>query len=224
MDIKYLGHSSFFIKTKDLPGGRVGARLVTDPYDPSIGLKFPKTEADIVTVSHGHPDHSYIKGVGGAPLLVVDMPGEYEKNGLRVFGYQSYHDDKKGAERGENIMYKFEAEGISVLHCGDLGFMPDDSFIEEVGDVDILLVPTGGFYTINADQAIELAKKIEPAIIIPMHYNDPKLNQKITGSMSPVTEFLKKMGNEATAPVPKLSLKKEDLIDQMKVIVMQVSS
>jgi len=217
MDIKYLGHASFFIKSKD-------ARLVTDPYDTSIGIKFPKVEADIVTVSHHHRDHDNSKAVEGNPLI-IDMPGEFEKNGIRIFGYLGYHDKEKGAKRGENILYKIEAEGISVLHCGDLGVVLDDTFIDMIGDVDVLLVPVGGFYTIDPQEAVELVKKIEPSIVIPMHYNQPKLNQEIFSKLSGVDEFLDKKGASAVVPTPKLTLKKETLVgDEMKVVVMEIQS
>ncbi len=216
MDIKYLGHASFLVKSKD-------AKLVTDPYDPSIGIKFPKTDADIITVSHKHPDHNFVAGVTGDPL-VIDMPGEFEKKGMRIFGFQSYHDKKNGAERGENILYKIETENISVLHCGDLGLVPDDGFLELIGDVDILMVPVGGFYTINAEEAAVLVAKIEPSIVIPMHYNHEKLNQKTFANVQPLSEFLKKMGAESVIPIPKLSVKKEDLQDEMKVVVMQITT
>src|SRR3989344_3372049 len=166
MDIKYLGHAAFLLKSKD------GARLITDPFDQKIGLRFPKSEADIVTVSHKHDDHNKTAQIGGGPL-VIDMPGEYERKAIKVTGYLSYHDKKKGVERGENILYKIETDGISVLHCGDLGLVLDDVFVDQIGDVDVLLVPTGGFYTINSDEAVELVKRIEPSVIIPMHYHQP---------------------------------------------------
>lgn len=216
MDIKYLGHASFFIKSKD-------TRVVTDPYAASIGMKFPKVEADIVTVSHQHEDHNQANSVEGN-TLIIDMPGEFEKMGVRIFGYQSYHDKKKGAERGENILYKIEAEGISILHCGDLGLVPDDSFLDQIGDVDILMLPVGGFYTIDSSEALELVKKIEPSIIIPMHYNHAKLNQKIFASLTGVDDFLVKKGVSSQAPLPKLTLKKENLVDEeMKVVVMEIA-
>ena len=219
MEIKYLGHSSFLIKTKT-------AKLVTDPFDPEIvGLKFPKTEADIITISHQHNDHNQAKnvlGINGMTPLVIDMPGEFEKMGVRVFGFKSFHDAKNGEERGENILYKFETEGLSVLHCGDLGFIPDDGFIDLIGEVDILIVPVGGFYTINADEAAELVKKIEPSIIIPMHYNHPKLDKKNFGQIQPVSEFTKKFGVENLVPLPKLVYKKEEIEQEMKVIVLEI--
>lgn len=217
MDIKYFGHSSFYIRTKD-------ARIVTDPFDPKmVGLKFPKTEADIVTISHHHHDHNYTAGISGSPLI-IDWPGEFEKNKVRIFGFRSFHDKKQGAERGENVVFKLEAEGISILHCGDLGVVLTDDFLDSVGEVDILMVPTGGFYTIDSAEAVDLVQKVEPSMVIPMHYNSPKLNQEGFGKLSPVDEFLKKIGAEALAPVQKLSLKKEDFGEEMKVVVMDVTS
>jgi len=219
MEIKYLGHASFLIKTKT-------ARVVTDPFDPEmVGLKFPKTEADIVTVSHNHKDHNQVKnvsGINGVEPLIIDMAGEFEKIGVRVFGFQSFHDKTKGSERGENILYKIEAEGISVLHCGDLGVIPEESFLEAIGEVDILMVPVGGFYTIDAEEAAQLVRKIEPSIVIPMHYSHSRLNQKKFGQLTGVSEFTKKFGIENLIPIPKLIYKKEEIEQEMKIIVLEI--
>ena len=216
MDIKYLGHSSFFIKTKT-------ARLITDPFAPEmVGLKFPKVEADIITVSHHHQDHDFIAPFSSS--LIIDIPGEFENLGVRITGYQSYHDKKKGGERGENILYKIESEGVSVLHCGDLGVIPEESFLETISDVDVLMLPVGGVYTIDADEAAQLVKKIEPSIVIPMHYNHPKLNQKVFGQLVPVSEFLKKFGVENQTPLSKLTVKKEEMGEEMKVVVLEINS
>lgn len=217
MDIKYFGHSSFLIKSKE-------AKLVTDPFDPKmVGMKFPKVEADIVTISHHHHDHDYLGQIAGEPL-VVEMAGEYEKKGLRATGYQTYHDKKKGTERGENIVYKIEGEGISLVHCGDLGLVLDDAFIDPMGEIDVLLVPVGGFYTIDSSEAVELVKKIDPSIVIPMHYGQAKLNQQAFSKLAPLSDFLKKMGTESVAPIPKLTIKKEELEEEMKVVVMEIST
>ena len=218
MDIKYLGHASFLIK------GRV-AKLVTDPFDPKmVGLKYPKQEADIVTVSHTHGDHNNIGQIASPPtesLLVIDWPGQFEKKGMRVIGYKSYHDKKQGAERGENILYKIE-DDLTVLHCGDLGVIPDDKFLDEIGDVDILLIGTGGETALEPEEAVELVKKIEPSIVIPMHYNTSGHDQKIWKGKAPVEDFLKKIGAENIQPIAKLSVKKEELGEEMKVVVMEI--
>ncbi len=219
MEIKYLGHSSFFIKTKT-------AKIVTDPFDPGmVGLKFPKTEADIVTISHGHKDHNQFKnvsGINGVSPLMIDIPGEFEKMGIRIFGFQTFHDKTNGSERGENIMYKFESEGMSLLHCGDLGMVPEESFLETIGEVDVLLVPVGGFYTIDSDEAVSLVKKIEPSIVIPMHYKTEKSSNVSESKLSGVSEFTKKFGLDNPVPVPKFVYKKEETEQEMKVIVLEI--
>ncbi|MCL4364541.1 MBL fold metallo-hydrolase [Patescibacteria group bacterium] len=221
MEIKYLGHASFLIKTKT-------AKVVTDPFDPEmVGLKFPKVEADIITVSHHHADHDQVDQIPlpptGNPPLIIDLPGEFEKLGMRIFGYKSYHDDKKGEVRGEDILYKFEAEGITVLHCGDLGYVPEDSFLDSIGDIDILMVPVGGFYTIDASQAADLVKKIEPSVIIPMHFGNPLMkNKELLGKLAPIEDFTNKFGIEKPVPLPKLVYKKEEGEEEMKVVVLEI--
>jgi len=216
MEIKYFGHSSFFIKTKD-------GRLVTDPFDGEmVGFKYPKVEADIVTVSHQHKDHNQTAQIGGNPLI-IELPGEYEKNGIRIFGYSSYHDKQKGAQRGQNTLFKIEAEGVSILHCGDLGIVLEDSFIDQIGGVDVLLVPVGGLYTVDPSEAAELVKKFEPSFVIPMHYRTPKHSLSNFGGIAPVDDFIKKMGLSSVVPIPKLVVKSEGFEDEMKVIVLDVS-
>lgn len=219
MEIKYLGHSSFFIRSK-VKVGEPETRLVTDPYDSEmVGLKFPKVEAEIVTVSHHHHDHDKVSEVGGNPL-VIDWPGQFEKMGMRVTGFESFHDKKNGEERGKVILYKIEIEGLSVLHCGDLGVIPDDGFLDEVGEVDILMVPIGGVYTLESSEAIELVKKIEPSIVIPMHYHTAQ--QKALKELAGADEFLKNYGADPQAPTPKLVIKKEDLGEEMKVVLLEI--
>ncbi len=213
MEIKYLSHSSFLIRTKD-------AKVVMDPFDPKfVGLKFSKQEADIVTISHEHKDHSHLDLIEGEPLILT-WPGQFEKKGVRLWGVSSFHDKVEGKERGENVMYKIESEGVSILHCGDLGATLTDVQIDEIGDVDILLVPVGGKYTLTADEAISLIKKIEPSIVIPMHYGRPDL--AIEG-LAPLEEFVKKMGAEQTEPLDKLVVKKEDfaLDTAMRVVLLK---
>lgn len=217
MQIKYLGHASFLIKTKD-------ARIITDPFDPKmVGLKFPKTEADVITISHHHPDHNKADIVSGTPLT-LDWPGEYEKNGVRIFGFKSFHDKSQGSERGENILFKFEAEDVSILHCGDMGVVPSQELLDEIGDIDILMVPVGGFYTIGPEDAVEVVKKIEPSIVIPMHYNDPLLDQKTFGKLSTLADFLKKFGIEKPELVDQLTIKKEELGEEIKIVPMKITS
>jgi len=184
MDITYLGHSAFRIKTKN-------HTIVTDPYNSSIGLKFPKTEADLVTVSHDHFDHNDLSGLKDYKK-VFNSPGEYEIGGVSVFGIPSFHDNKKGEERGKNTIFVIETEGVTICHLGDLGHLLAEDQIDEIGDVDILLVPVGGTYTISAKEAVDVVQAIDPKIIIPMHYKLPGLKVDIESC----DKFIKEMGNK----------------------------
>ncbi len=212
MKIQYLGHAAFLLKNK------LGS-VLTDPFDPTmVGLKFPKVEADIVTVSHQHQDHNRADLVGGQPV-VFDFPGDYERKGIRLFGYQTYHDSEKGRARGENIMFKIVIDNIVVLHCGDLGHLLDEETLEKVKDTDVLLVPVGGFYTISAKEAVELTEQINPEIIVPMHFNHPRLNQQTFGKLSAVDEFLKLMGKEKLQPLKRLDITPEALPEKEVVLL-----
>lgn len=214
MDITSLGHASFRIRGKN-------ASVVTDPYDSGlVGFKFPKhIEADIVTVSHEHTDHSNVAALEGTPF-VIKGPGEYEVGGVGVVGLSTFHDDKKGAERGHNIIYRIEIDGIAILHLGDLGHTLSTNEIDELDGVNILMIPVGGVYSLDPTQAVAVVNEIEPGIVIPMHYGRPELNQKEFGGLSPVSAFLKEIGKEA-APQPKLTITKDKLPAEMQVIVLE---
>lgn len=212
MKIQYLGHSSFILK------GKQGS-VVTDPYDSAmVGVKFPSVEADIVTVSHQHADHNQSQLIGGEKI-VFDFPGEYERKGIRVFGYQTYHDAQNGSERGENIMFKIIIDDVVVLHCGDLGHVPADDLIEQVKDSNVVLVPVGGFFTIGPKEAVELVKLLNPEVVIPMHFNHPKVKQDAFGQLAPVSEFLKLMGKEGLAAVSKFEVTVDSLPDKEVVLL-----
>lgn len=213
MEIVYLGHSSFRVKTKT-------ATIITDPFSPeAVGIKFPKTEADVVTVSHGHKDHNFLEGVGGEPFTIT-LPGEYEVKGISVFGYPSFHDNRSGAERGGNVIYTIEAEGLRVCHLGDLGTFPAAEVMEEIIGVDALMVPVGGTYTLGPKEAWEMVGQIEPSIVLPMHYKTPGGIEELVG----VEEFLAQAGAEKTEKLDKLSLTKEKLPNEMKVVVLEKKS
>jgi L-ascorbate metabolism protein UlaG (beta-lactamase superfamily) len=206
MEIKYIAHSSFIIKTKT-------ATVVTDPFHADIGFKFPKTPADVVLISHHHDDHDNIKGIEGEPI-VFDWPGEYDCKGIAIRGIASYHDNEKGAKRGKNVMFKITAENMSILHCGDLGHSLDDKIIEEIGNIDILCIPVGGHYTIDSHVAMQITKQIEPSIVLPMHYQTPDLNPKIAANLKPVTDFISAMSQSGLTPQPKLVVKREEIAQQ----------
>lgn len=214
MDITYLGHSSFRIKTKT-------ATVITDPFDTDmVGIKFPPTEADIVTVSHDHGDHNAHSKVT-ATRKIIDGPGEYEVMGVSVIGYKTYHDANKGEERGKNTIYVFETEKLRFCHLGDLGHALDENLINEIGDIDILFVPVGGGYTIGSKEAVDVISKIEPFFVIPMHYQQEGLKPDLFSALTPVENFLKD-SSLPTETMDKFSLKKEDIIEDQntKVIVL----
>jgi len=163
MKIRYLGHSCFSITLDS------GVTIVTDPYT-KVGYELPKgIKADIVTVSHGHFDHSYIAAIGGGPAIVSEA-GEYEADGLEIVGKESFHDPKGGALRGKNVIFTIIADGVRICHLGDLGEAYTAELTKKIGDVDVLLIPIGGTYTIDGTQAKEYVEKLQPNIVIPMHY------------------------------------------------------
>ncbi len=213
MEISFLGHSSFKIKGKDVT-------VVTDPFDPKeTGFEFPKVEADIVTVSHEHTDHNFVKGVKGEPF-VISGPGEYEVKGVRVFGIKAFHDNKKGAERGRIVLYLIEMDDLSLVHLGDLGHKLEHDQVEELNAVDILMVPVGGIYTINAETAAEVVAQLEPKIVVPMHYQIPELTG-LSKKLDPVEKFLEQMGEENVRREKKLKITKSNLPEDTEVVVLE---
>lgn len=182
MKIKFLGHSAFVI-TSD-----TGVKIITDPYETSPNLTYGEINesADIVTVSHGHLDHCNVAAVKGDPE-VVKRVGVSPVKGIEFKGIASYHDDAGGRMRGNNVIFCFEVDGIKVCHLGDLGHRLDDKQLKEVGSVDILLIPVGGFFTIDAGVATGVCDQLKPRVIMPMHYRTEKSFPDIAG----VDEFLR---------------------------------
>lgn len=214
MDITYLGHSSFKLRGKQ-------ASVVTDPFGPMVGLPFPKhTSADIVTLSHDHEDHNAAQLVEGNPL-VISGPGEYEVKGVGIVGVGVYHDDTGGTKRGKNTIYRIELDGISIVHLGDLGHELSSAQVDSLDGVDILFVPVGGVYTIDAGTAAKVVAEVGPSIVIPMHYNRPGLDQKVFGSLAGVDAFLKEMGKAGTTPQPKLTISKDKMPEELQVVILE---
>ncbi len=202
MIITWLGHSCFKIQDKS---GSDGVIVVTDPFDKAVGLKVPNFEADIITVSHDHHDHNNVKALRGNPFIVKDA-GEYETKEVFVEGIEAYHDDKQGKERGKNIIYRIDIDNISIAHLGDLGHVLDNKQLEGLAGTDILLIPVGGKYTLNASKAVEVVNQIEPRIVIPMHYKTP--GSKI--DIDTADKFIKELGIKPTEE-EKLKISKKDL-------------
>lgn len=214
MIITWLGQACFKMQNKVGPDG---VTLVTDPFDKTIGLKPPNFEADIVTVSHDHHDHNDVKAIRGNPF-VINSAGEYEIKNVFIEGVESYHDEKQGSARGGNVIYRIDMDNISVTHLGDLGHALDNKQLEKLAGTDILLIPVGGKYTIDAKKAMEVVSQIEPRIIIPMHYRVKGLKMDIEG----VDKFIKEMGVKPTYE-EKLKISKRDLpAEDMELVVLSL--
>ncbi|MBI5019682.1 MBL fold metallo-hydrolase [Candidatus Gottesmanbacteria bacterium] len=209
MEIHPLGHSSFRLRGKQ-------ATVVTDPYDAKeMSVKFPKhIEADVVTISHDHSDHNAAALVEGKPY-VIKGPGEYEIKGISVIGIASFHDEQEGKERGRNTMYRIEVDNVKIAHLGDIGHVLSSVQLDALDGVDVLLIPVGGTYTVDAEKAAQIISDIEPKIVIPMH--DARSNK----DLAPLEAFLKKMNKTDAVPVPKLTISRDKLPAVMEVVVLE---
>lgn len=194
-----------------------------DPFDQSVGLPLPKLSADIITLSHNHPDHHNASIVSGTTRretpFVIDEPGEYELLGISVWGIPSFHDNEHGALRGPNTIIMVKMDGVHVVHLGDLGHELTDGIVDKLGVVDILLIPVGGVYTIDAKQAMALIEEVEPSVVIPMHYrvsSSPDAFQKLDG----VDKFLKEMGKRELVPQHHYNITTESLPPELQVVVL----
>jgi len=215
MQIIWKGQSCFQILSSQAKNHQV--RIVIDPFDEGTGLRLPKMEADLVLVSHQHHDHNNAKAIEGSPFL-ISGPGEYEIKDVFVQGIPSFHDAVSGKERGANTIYTIEAEDMRICHLGDLGQkeLTSDQ-IEKIGEIDILMIPVGGIYTISAKEAVKIMSQIEPSITLPMHYQLPKLKIKLEG----LDKFLKTMGVKKIQPQAKLTIKKKDIQpEEAKIIIL----
>lgn len=163
MKLTWLGHSSFRLEES------TGTTVVTDPYHASVGFELPKVGADVVTVSHSHNDHNNIEGVDGSPKI-LNHAGAYEIGGVHILADRTYHDDSKGAHRGENLVFKYRMDGVDLCHMGDIGEECNAFLVETLMPVNVLMIPVGGNYTIDAEQAKEYVDRLMPDIVIPMHY------------------------------------------------------
>lgn len=216
MEITFLHHSCFKLR------GKLGT-VVTDPYRKTMmGFAPPAVSADIITVSHQHDDHNGTEGIHGTTRrpepFIISQPGEYEVGGISVFGYPSFHDSQKGAERGNNTIFKILIDEISICHLGDLGHTLDAATIEEIGQVDVLLCPVGGEFTINPKQAVEVIQKFEPSYVIPMHFQTPNHPDHFA-KLAQLADFLKEYGS-APVPQPKLVAERSKLPEETELVVL----
>ena len=208
MDVTWLGHGCFRLRGRS-------AAVVTDPFPPAIGLKLPKLDADLVTISHEHENHNYTQVMRDA--YEIRGPGEYEVAGVSVIGVPTFHDAQKGAKHGRNTVYLIEIDDVRVCHLGDLGHALDDAEAEAISAPDVLLVPVGGHTSINAAQAAEIVRQLEPRYVVPMHYAIPGLKLEL----DPLDRFLKEMAVTASEPQPKLSVSASSGEYETKVVVLE---
>ena len=212
MKIKYLAHSAFLV-TSDK-----GTSILTDPYETSGGLKHGAiTEmADIVTVSHEHGDHNNVAAVGGKPKIVKATE---EVKGISFKAVATAHDDKGGNQRGENRVFCFSVDGINICHAGDLGHELTPDQVKAIGKVDVLMIPVGGFFTIDAKMATKVCEQLKPKIIIPMHFKTDKLNFPIADA----EPFLKDKGNVTRSKESTIELKSGKLPGLPQIIMLKQS-
>ena len=201
MVISWYGQACFRLQTGQ-------NTIAIDPFDKKIGLTPPSFGADLVLVTHEHFDHSNVEAIKGDPFM-IDGPGEYEHHGIRVKGIDSYHDNTEGSERGLNTLYRIQSEGLRLVHCGDLGQKElTDEQIDAMGFVDVLFIPVGGFFTINGKEAASIVKKVQPRVVVPMHY---KVSSLAVNELEPVDSFVEAMSAQGVEPQDKLTIKSAKL-------------
>jgi L-ascorbate metabolism protein UlaG (beta-lactamase superfamily) len=210
MKIKWLGHAAFLITSES------GTKIITDPYAPDERLHYGEIReaADIVTVSHDHFDHSNVAAVRGNPQVIR---GTAEVKGIKFKTISSYHDKAEGKERGNNRIFCFEVDGIRVCHLGDLGHPLTDKQAAEMGRVDVLFLPVGGFYTIDAVIASRVSDRLKPRVVIPMHFKNSKCNFPISG----VEEFLKGKKEVSQPGSSEIDLRADSLPAETRIMVLQ---
>lgn len=209
MEITWFGHSCFRLAER----GRL--TVITDPFDESLGIPMPKLKGDVVSISHGVPGHNHHQAVKGT-RLVLNSPGEYEIGGVFIQGI-AMHDAASGRQ---NVAYAFNYDNMTVLHLGDLAHIPSQSVIEEIGQVNVLLLPVGGGNGLKAAQAAEVVALIEPYFVIPMHYALPGLRIEL----DPVDKFLKAMGVSKVNEAEVLKISASDTTDQPQIMLLAAAT
>lgn len=211
MLITYHGHSEFYLESTS------GFSLLTDPYDSHVGYPIKRWRADGVTVSHAHGDHNEISKASGTPAI-VDSEGVWMlAPEVRVTAIPSFHDEVQGQKRGRNLIMRIEMDGLTVAHLGDLGEMITPAQLSALGRVDILMLPVGGHYTIDAETAKAVADAVQPRIVIPMHYKTAVNQDWPIAGPEP---FLQLMGAQSAEPMPLLRVTRGDLSEQPRVAYM----
>ncbi|MGD9107816.1 MAG: MBL fold metallo-hydrolase [Gammaproteobacteria bacterium] len=215
MKLKFLAHAAFLL-TSDRD-----TKILIDPYEPggfdgAINYQPINESVDAIVISHQHADHNYI-----APhhqnATVFDQVGEFEFNDIKILGFHSYHDDEKGKKRGENIIFVIKIDDVTICHLGDLGHKLSVADAELIGEIDILLVPVGGVYTIDAETATEVMHTLKPKVCIPMHYK----SDKITIDLAPVNDFLADKNNVKMLQQAEIELEYNNLPHEPEIWVLE---
>jgi L-ascorbate metabolism protein UlaG (beta-lactamase superfamily) len=212
MKVKWLGHSCFLVTSKG------GVRIITDPYAVGGDIKYSpiKETADIVVVSHGHSDHSNVSAVQGKPA-VVEGSGTKTARGIQFRGIAAYHDASHGEQRGPNTIFCFNVDGLKLCHLGDLGHVLNPEQVNEIGAIDILFIPVGGFYTIDAPVASQVCDQLKPKVVIPMHFKTPRCVYPIAG----VEDFLKGKKNVRKVGDSEAEFERERLPVATEIVLLQ---
>jgi L-ascorbate metabolism protein UlaG (beta-lactamase superfamily) len=212
MKLKWFGHACFLVTSDS------GIKIILDPFASTGGLKYGelKETADIVTISHEHFDHNNIAAIKGKPEIIKGAANKTIK-GIPFKGIPTFHDEDRGKKRGNNVIYRFEVDGITLCHTGDLGHDLTARDISEIGNLDILMLPVGGYYTIDAKVATEVCNKLKPKIILPMHYKNEKIDLPIVG----VEDFLKGKKNVSKVDASEVQYNKNMLPASTQIIILK---
>jgi len=209
MLITCLGHSMFLMETAN------GTRIITDPTD---AYPIEPSPADYVLISHHHHDHDHLASVSGYGTVLDSPEQDIRHQGIVCTGFPSFHDTVEGARRGKNTIWRIEADGLRVVHLGDLGHLPDQALIDAIGPVDILLVPVGGYYTISAEQAAETDKLLKPKVILPMHH---RTEYVADWPIAPAEDFTERYPSDSVSVQPILRVTAQDISCVPHVIVLK---
>ena len=212
MKIKYFGHSLFTLALEN------GKTILTDPYGSFCRYPLRDLEADIVTISHHHYDHDALEIVRGKPLVLDEADYYLPADDLIITGISTFHDNHTGLRRGKNIVFTFQTEGLKVAHLGDLGHLPDEAQCEAIGGVDVLMIPVGGTYTLDANRAFQCVQLLNPRVTIPMHY---KTRFSEDMGIAPVMDFLTLTG-ACPEPVMECELNPETLAKLPELVLMDI--
>lgn len=215
MVIQWLGHSSFLIISAN------GTKIITDPYEPNAfggALRYGQISIppDIVTVSHEHADHGNVEGLPNH-FQVVSQAGEKDIRGIHFRCVEAFHDTQEGAVRGRNLLVVMNIDRVRVCHLGDLGHVLSEYEAERLGEVDVLLIPVGGYYTIGPEQADRVIERLRPRLVIPMHYKTAKVDFPI----APVDDFLRGKANVRRLNSSEIEMTREMLPDMTEIVVLQ---